>query len=518
MRPSRYRQAGLAMALAIVCTLAGCSRPQHPPGYLIVAVDAAPNNLDPRIGTDATSQKLSQLIFDNLLNLDDSLRVVPGLAESWTTPNPTTYVVKLRHGVRFHDGHELTSADVVYTFRSFLDPGFISPRKGAYRMLAGVQALDPYTVQFTLNEPFASFPINLVMPIAPVNAGPKFREHPIGTGPYEFVSYTTDDQVVLKANPAYWGGAPRNAGLVLKVVPDDTMRGLELEKGSVDLVINILSPDIIAQLRHRRSLQVIEAPGTDYAYLGFNLRDPILRHVRVRQAIAYAIDRGAIVDYLRRGLARPAVGILPPMSWAFDADVFAFHHDPARAKQLLDEAGYPDPDGDGPKPRFHLSLKVSNNEFYRLQATVIQQDLAEVGITVDIRSYEFATLYTDVLNGAFQMYTLQWVGVSDPDMLRRVFDSSQVPPYGFNRGYYQNPDVDRLIHAATIATDDAERKRLYGQAQDIIARQAPYVSLWYSTNTVVAQADLRGIHLGPAASFTFLQHVWRATASRQTAR
>ncbi len=507
------RLAGLLLAAGL---LAGCSflssGPSAPPGDLTVLITSSPNNLDPRIGTDEVSQRVSQLVFDTLLNLDDSLRVVPGLASKWDTPNPTTYVVSLRHGVRFQDGHELTSADVVYTFQSFLDPSFISARKGAYRMLASVRALDRYTVEFKLKEPFGSFPINLVMPIVPAGAGPDFKDHPIGTGPYSFVSYATDDRIVLKANPDYYGGPPRNAGLVLKVVPNDTMRGLELKKGSADIAVNDLSPDVVAQLRRDPSLQVVTTPGTNYAYMGLNLRDPILKHERVRQAIGYAINRDAIVRYLRRGLARPAVGILPTVSWAFDPDVFTFTYDPAKARQLLDEAGFPDPDGDGPLPRFHLSLKVSNNEFYRLQATVIQQDLARVGIAVDIRTYEFATLYADVLHGAFQMYTMQWVGVSDPDMLRRVFASSQVPPSGFNRGYFENPEVDRLIQEATVSTDDAERRRLYGQVQQIVARQAPYISLWYQTNAVVAQADLRGLHPDSRGGFAFLKDVYRAAA------
>jgi peptide/nickel transport system substrate-binding protein len=501
---------GALLALSLLGLATACSSgPTEPPGYLTVLLQNAPNNLDPRIGTDEVSQRVSQLVFDTLFELDDSLRVVPHLATGWTQPTPTTYRVELRHGVRFQDGHELTSADVVYTFQSFLAPDFVSPRKGAYRMLASVRAVDRYTVDFTTKEPFGSFPVNLVMPIVPAGAGADFKDHLVGTGPYRFVSYTTDDRIVLQANRDYFEGPPRNAGLILKIVPDGTMRGLELKKGSADLAVNDLSPDVIAQLRKDPDLQVATSPGSNYAYLGLNLRDPILKDVRVRQAIAYAIDRRAIIEYLRRGLARPAVGILPPMSWAFDPDVFTFPHDPAKARQLLDAAGYRDPDGDGPAPRFHLSLKVSNNEFYRLQATVIQQDLQQVGIAVDIRSYEFATLYTDVLNGVFQMYTLQWVGVSDPDMLRRVFASNQVPPDGFNRGYYENPEVDRLIQAATISTDDAERKRLYGEAQEILARQVPYVSLWYQTNTVVAQADLRGLDPGPRGAFTFLRHVWR---------
>jgi peptide/nickel transport system substrate-binding protein len=517
------RPARTWLAFAVVCAIGVCGwscsgGPSTPPGYLTVLITSSPNNLDPRIGTDEVSQRVSQLVFDTLLNLDDSLRVVPGLATGWTMPDPTTYIVSLRHGVRFHDGHELTSADVVYTFRSFLSPSFISARKGAYRMLDSVRAIDRYTVEFTLKEPFGSFPINLVMPIVPDGAGPDFRNHPIGTGPYEFVSYATDDRIVLKANPDYFGGPPRNAGLVLKVVPDDTMRGLELRKGSADIVVNDLSPDIVKQLAGDPALRVITTPGTNYTYVGLNLRDPLLKDVRVRQALAYAINRDDIVRYLRRGLARPAVGILPTVSWAFDPHVFAFPYDPAKAKQLLDEAGYRDPDGDGPLPRFHLSLKVSNNEFYRLQATVIQQDLARVGIAVDVRTYEFATLYADVLHGAFQMYTMQWVGVTDPDMLRRVFASSQVPPSGFNRGYFEDPDVDRLIQAATVSTDDAERRRLYGEVQEIVARQVPYISLWYQTNAVVARADLRGIRPDPRGGFAFLRDVYRAPAPAVASR
>ena len=507
-----------ALAVAVAAVTACSSGPAAPPGYLTVAIANSPNNLDPRIGTDDVSQRISQLVFDSLFELDDHLRVVPDLATRLETPTPTTYIVSLRHGVRFQNGRELTSADVVYTFRSFLNPDFISGRKGAYAMLASVRALGRYTVEFTLKEPFASFPVNLVMPIVPAGAGPGFQEHPIGTGPYAFVSASTDNRVVLKANPDYFRGPPRNAGLVLRVVPNDTMCGLELRKGTVDLVVNDLSPDIVRQLAGDPSLREVTEPGTNYTYLGLNLRDPILRHARVRRAIGYAIDRAAIIRYLRRGLATPASSILPPMSWAYDPGAFHFTYDPAKAKALLDAAGYPDPDGDGPRSRFHLSLKVSNNEFYRLQAAVIQADLRRVGIAVDIRSYEFATLYADILHGAFQMYTMQWVGVSDPDMLRRVFTSAQVPPFGFNRGYFRDPEVDRLVQQATVSPSEAQRRRLYGEAQQIIARQAPYISLWYQTNVVVAQADLRGIHPGPTGGFTFLRNVYRAPAAVAASR
>jgi peptide/nickel transport system substrate-binding protein len=483
-----------------------CSTPPHSK-IVTVAVLSSPNSLDPRIGSDETSQRVHQLIYDYLLTLDDQLKVVGGLASSWEQIDPLTYIVRLRTGVKFHDGHELTAADVVFTFGCFIDPAFVSPRKGAYRSLDRVEAIDPYTVRFVLKEPFGSFPINLVMPVVPNGAGPELRDHPIGTGPYKFVDLAVDDHVGLAAFPDYFRGKPSNDGIVLKVVPDEIMRALELRKGTVDMVVNDLSPDVIHQLAAEKSVTIAESPGTDYAYVGINMRDPILKDRRVRYALGYAIDRQAIVDYLRRGLARPAIGILPPASWAFDETVFQFTHDPAKAMALLDDAGYPDPDGNGPQPRLRLSLKVSTNEFIRLQAAVIQQDLQRVGIELDVRSYEFATLYADVLKGNFQLFTLQWVGVSDPDMLRRVFHSKQMPPNGFNRGYYENPEVDRLIDAAMAASTDEERRRLYGEAQRVVAEDAPYISLWYKTNVAVSRTEIVGVKLTPTAEFTFLREV-----------
>lgn len=491
-----------AALLAISCGSAPAAS-----NVINIAVLSSPNSLDPRIGSDETSQRIHTLIYDYLLALDDRLRVVGGLASSWEQTDPVTYIVTLRQGVKFHDGHELTSADVVYTFNSFIDPNFVSPRKGAYRSLKSVDAVDPYTVRFTLKEPFGSFPINLVMPVVPNGAGPELRDHPVGTGPYRFVSMAVDDNVQLTTFPDYFRGRPSNDGVVLKVVPDEIMRALELRKGTIDMVVNDLSPDVVHQLAAEKAVTIAESAGTDYAYVGINMRDQVLQDKRVRHALGYAINRQAIVDHLRRGLARPAIGILPPASWAFDEGVFQFSYDPARAQALLDEAGYRDPDGDGPEPRLRLSLKVSTNEFIRLQAAVIQQDLKQVGIELDVRSYEFATLYADVLKGNFQLFTLQWVGVSDPDMLRRVFHSQQMPPNGFNRGYYSNPDVDRLIDLAMAAPTEAERRKLYADAQRVIAEDAPYISLWYKTNVAVSRTQIEGVKLTPSADFTFLREV-----------
>jgi peptide/nickel transport system substrate-binding protein len=507
MRRGRAVPAVLALLLACSCAK---GRPEG--NAIVVGLINSPVNLDPRVGADEASQKAHQLLYSTLLRIDDDLTVVPELAESFVAESPTTYVTRLRQGVLFHNGRELSADDVVYTFRSFLDPAFRG-RSGAYRLLQSVNARDRYTVEFTLTEPFASFPINLVMGIVQAGSGAANARNPIGTGPYKMAYFAQDDRLVLAPFDQYYGGRPRNDGLVLKVVPDDTMRGLELRKGTVDIVVNDLSPDIIFQLRQEGRLGVAEAPGSDYAYVGINLKDPILGRLLVRQALGYAIDREAIVKHLRRGFARVAVGILPPMSWAFEPRVFDFAHDPARARRLLDEAGFPDPDGDGPMPRFRLSLKTSTSEIYRVQAAAIQHDLARVGIAVDVKSSELQTLFADVLRGAFQLYTLQWVGVTDPDMLRRVYHSRQTPPAGLNRVHYSNPDVDRLIGEAAQATDIPTRQALYARAQQLIAEDVPYISLWYKKNVAVFQPDISGVRLSAIADFTFLKDVSRGGVS-----
>jgi peptide/nickel transport system substrate-binding protein len=505
-----------AIVLATFAAVSCVHGPTTNPNVIVASLTNGPNNLDPRIGTDDTSQKLHDLMYDNLVVLDEHLRVAPRLAERIEHPDPLTYVAVLRKGVHFHNGHELTADDVVYTYGFMLDPAFVSAKKGAYRELQSVTAANPYTVVFKLNVPFESFPINLnVLPIIPKGAGPEIREHPIGTGPYEFIRYDVDDKIELKAFHDYFLGPPKNDGVIFKIIPDDVMRGLELRKGTVDIALNDVAPDIVYQLEKDPHLQIVETPGVDYQYVGVNLRDPILMDVRVRQALAYAIDRHAIVDYLRRGLAGVSTGILPPLSWAHAPDGFVFSHDPAKARSLLDEAGYPDADGDGPRPRLTLTLKTTNTEFNRLQSAFVQQNLHDIGIELDVRTYEFATLYSDVQAGNFQLFFLQWSGgsLADPDILRRVFHSNQVPPAGFNRGHYSNPDVDRLLDEASASSDAGRRLELFQQVQRIVARDLPYISLWYKTNFAVAQRSLTGVRLTPLADLDFLRNVARVPAN-----
>jgi peptide/nickel transport system substrate-binding protein len=215
---------------------------------------------------------------------------------------------------------------------------------------------------------------------------------------------------------------------------------------------------------------------------------------------------------VRRGLATPADGLIPPIARAHEPGITSYAFDPARARELLDEAGFRDPDGDGPVPRLRLALKTSNIEFNRLQAAVVQENLARVGVALDVRTYEFATLFADVIAGNFQLYFLQWAGgaLADPDILRRAFHSSQTPPIGFNRGRLRSTEVDALLDEAATSLDPVRRQAALGQVQQVLAREVPYISLWHKTNFVIAQRSLAGLHLSPIADFHFLQHVARA--------
>src|SRR5689334_11107310 len=296
----RIAVASCILNFALLVTTSCSSTPPPDPNIITIAVRSGPTTLDPLQASDEISQRIDQLIFSPLLDWGDDLRVHPALAERYENPDPLTYVFYLRRGVKFHDGRELTSKDVVYTFTPFLDPDFISPIKGAYRLLASVAAIDGYTVKFTLKEPFAAFPIQLVLPpIVPAGSADRVRTHPVGTGPYRFVRQRVDEEVVLSAFEDYWGGPPKNAGVIVRVVPDDTMRGLELRKGATDLVINDLPPDIVYQLQRSDQFVLQRSPGLDFSYIGFNMRDPVVSDVRVRHAIGYAIDRDAIIRNLR---------------------------------------------------------------------------------------------------------------------------------------------------------------------------------------------------------------------------
>jgi peptide/nickel transport system substrate-binding protein len=498
------RLSSLVCCLSFALFLLSCSS-KPDPNTLVMLIESSPTNLDPRIGVDAQSERIDSLIFDDLLTRGDNLNVAPGLAERWEVPDPLTYIFHLHRGVKFHDGRPLTSHDVKWTFDSLLTGKIRSTKAATYRFVDHIDAPDDVTVIFHMKEPDAALLWNVsdgAIGIVPDGSGNEMTIHPIGSGPFKFVSAETDKEVVVDRNDSYWDQQAKLSRVRFAVVPDATTRALELRKGSGDATINALTPDTVLTLQRDPSLAVERAPGTVLAYLGFNLRDPILKNVRVRQAIAYALDRKPMIEYLWRDEAQPARSVLPPQSWAYDGDVPAYDHNPERARQLLDEAGYPEENG----VRFHVTMKSSTDESTRLMVAVMQAQLREVGIALDIRTFEFATFFSDVTHGAFQMYGLRWIGGNqDPDIFEYAFDSAKFPPNGANRGYYSNPKVNELIAAGRRSVDPEVRKSIYAELQRILANDLPYIDLWYLDNVLVHNKRVHNLQLNPAGNYDFLR-------------
>ena len=487
----------------MVIVLCGCAK-KPSPNTLVMIIESSPINLDPRVGVDAQSQRIDELLFDPLVERDAHFNLQPALAERWEIPDPLTYIFHLRRGVRFANGQPLTARDVKWTFDSLINGKIRSAKAATFASVSRIDSTDDYTIIFHLKQPFASLLWNLsgAAGIVPYGSGEDFNRDPIGSGPFRFVSAAQDKNLIVERNPDYWATPAKLERVEFKVIPDATTRALELRKQSADVAINALTADTVVTLERDHDLTVMEAPGTIYAYIALNLRDPILKDVRVRRAIAYAINREPIIHYLLRDQARPAYSILPPQHWAYDGDVMRYPHDPERARELLDAAGYPAKNG----VRFHITMKTSTEESTRLLAAVLQQQLREVGIALDIRSFESATFLADVTKGAYQIHSLRWIGGNqDPDIFENLFATASFAPRRANRTFYSNARVDELIREGRSTLDQQKRKAIYDEIQVIVAEDLPYINLWYLDNVLVHTNRVHGIELRPAGSYDFLK-------------
>jgi peptide/nickel transport system substrate-binding protein len=497
---------GAVAALLALGMLAACAGGDAPAPFLTVGLESAATDLDPRFATDAASARIGDLVFRSLTRLDEHHRHVPDLASAWQLEDARTLSFELRRDARFADGTTLTAADVRATYQSILDPATGSPKRGDLGFLAAVDDPDEHTVRFHLRGPFAPFLESTTLGILPRAAIARGGRVLVGSGPYRIAEVRSNGDVRLVDGL----GQRAIPEIVFRVIPDDTVRTLELEKGTVDFVENAIEPDNVRWLEGRPRLCVERTPGTTFQYLGINFADPRLRDVRVRRAIALAIDREDLVHHLLGGDARPATGLLAPEHWAYDGDVHVYPHDPAAAKRLLDEAGFPDPDGDGPQVRFRLSYKTSSLDSRRRVGEALQSMLAAVGIGLDVRSFEWATFYDDVRRGNFQLYSLAWIGVNDPDFFYGLLHSTMRPPLGNNRGGYSNPEMDRLTEAGRDTLDPRARRGVYAAVQRLTAEDLPFIPLWWTDNVVVRNARLCGFVPRPDGSLASFATTWLA--------
>lgn len=469
----------------------------------MIALDAEPQSLDPRFGSDASSSRLADLLHVGLTRSDAAAQRRPALAMSWEFRDPTTLVFRLRPDFRFAGGQPVTADDVRATYEAVLDPATGSPKRAAIAMLSAVEAPDPTTVVMRLTAPSPPFLDATGLGILPAARARSREEVTEGAGPFRLVGGEPGERVVLAPNPGYPDGPAALDPLVFRIVPDPLVRVLELQRGGIQFLQDQPEGELLDWLRAVPALAVHQRPGTSFAYLGLNLRDPRLADRRVRAAIALALDRPALIRWVLGGTARPATGLLSPEHWAY-ATAPAWTHDPARAARLLDLAGLPDPDGAGPAPRFRIVYKTSTQPARRRLAEAIQAQLAAVGIAVDVRTYEWGTLFADIRAGRFEMTAMTWVGIGDPDIYRQTLHSQMAPPSGWNRGYYDSPVMDRLTTAARAEADPARRRRLYARIQRRAAHDLPVVPLWWEDRVVVHARRLVGFEPTPSGDLLAL--------------
>jgi peptide/nickel transport system substrate-binding protein len=419
-----------------------------------VAIEILPRGFDPRFSTNNTySARIMQLIYDTLLVKDDNFELTPSLAEKFEeSTDHQTFTFHLRPNVKFHNGKPLTSADVKYTFASLLSPELQSPIRGLLDKISSIETPDAMTVIFRAREPYYTFLANLpAIGIIPDGAG-EMGKAPMGSGPYQFVSYSEGDIVKLEANSDYWGGAPQIPRVHVKFVADNSTRQAELMGGDVDIAYNTgFDPETIRALRGRRGIQIVETKGVNIDYLGANLSSSSpMSNVKVRQAVAFAFDRNLIISRLLRDQAVRADAILPTTHWAYEKQVAAYDHHIERAKQLLDEAGLQDPDGDGPQTRLSITLMTNTTQITRNIASVMKEQLRQVGINLELESFEFATLLDKVTKGQFDMYYLRVIGANhNTDVFQFIYHSR-----------YQNAEFNDAIAKLRGETDAAKMQPL----------------------------------------------------------
>lgn len=472
-----------------------------------------PSTLLPVLASDSASSDINGLVYDGLLRYDKNLRLEGVMAESWEiSPDNLTITFHLRKGVKWHDGAPFTSADVLFTYRLYIDPKVPTSYAEDFKQVARAEAPDDYTFRVTYPKPYAPALESWGTPIHPrhllegqdVTKSPLARA-PVGTGPYRFVEWKPGEKLVLEANPDYFDGKPYIRRVVYRIIPDSSTQFLELQSGGLDYMG--LTPIQYATQTDtpafRRSFNKYRYLSFGYSYLGYNLRKPLFQDVRVRQAIAHAIDKQELIDGVLLGLGRAATGPYKPDTWVYNPGVKVYPHDPAAARRLLEEAGWSDGDGDGVREKNGQKLAftiVTNqgNDLRAKTAEILQRRLKEVGVDVQIRVIEWATFLKEfIFPGNFDVTILGWTGGPEPDQYN-IWHSSKTGPRDLNFIHYRNAEVDDLLERGRRTFDQAERKRIYDRFQEILAEEQPYTFLYVPEALPAVARRFHGIEPAPA--------------------
>ncbi|RXT13494.1 peptide-binding protein [Ammoniphilus sp. CFH 90114] len=506
-------------------TTGSMTREQQEKQHLIVGTIGSPTIFNPYFSADGSSGQVEALLYNGLVRYDPNLNPVPDLSERWeVSADGYHWTFHLKKGVKFHDGVEVTSRDVVFSYNIPRSEGYTGPRASDFEKIKDIQALDPYTVHFTLKEPYAPFLSTCVYAVLPSHllekvAVEKLAElpfntkEPVGTGPYRFVTWKDGQYVQLEGNEEYFDGAPKITSLYFRIIPDQNAQLIQLQSGGID-VMGIPPTDLaVGRLfENQGKVKLHTTPSLAYTYIGYNQKHPFFQDVRVRQALTYALNRQQLVDIVLEGQGQVAHTHGTPLSWAFENEVPRFSYDPEKAKQLLAEAGWKDHDGDGildkDGEKFSFVLLTNQgNKLREMVSQIVQEQWARIGIEVKPRMMEWSAFINDyVETKKFDAVILAWsIGV-DPDPTS-IWHSKEIDK-GLNFISYRNEIVDQLLEENTRQVDKGKRKEVLQEFQKIIAEEQPYTFLYYSNGITAFPTNLDGIVNHPAGGLYNIQQ-WR---------
>ena len=475
--------------LAISMIFAG-AKPSPRVNELIMSSIGDASYLNPILAQDSASSDINSLVFNGLIKYNRNLDGFVGeLAESWKIEQGPEPVITffLRKGVLWHDGKEFTAEDVQFTYERLMDPKTNTVRRSDYELVKKAEVLDRYTFRVTYMQPFSPGLGTWGMGIIPkhllknvdVNTAP-FNRHPIGTGPFRFVEWVTDEKIVVEANPRYFQGKPYLDRIIYRIIPETALSEIEMLTQGIDLAG--LNPFQVRRMNKIPFLKVYSQPSLSYTYIGYNLKNPLFQDKRVRQAFTHAINREEIVQYVLYGYGTVLSGPFPNHLWYYNPNVNPLPYDRKKARQLLAEAGWKDTDGDGildqdGKPfRFKL-ITNSGNDTRRDVGVLVQRQLRELGVDVTFETYEWSVFLKNFINARhFDACILGWSLSPDPDDYQ-IWHSSQIEK-GFNFVSYKNPEVDRLWEQGRKEYDVAKRKRIYWRVHELMAEDQPYTFLF----------------------------------------
>ena len=487
-----------------------------PPAYgdaLIEGTIGEPTILIPMLSGDAASQDVAGLIFNGLVKYDTDLSIIGDLAESWDiSKDGLTITFHLRKGVRWTDGKEFTAEDVKFGFDTITDKKTLTAYSEDFLQVKKAEVLDRYTFRVTYGKPYApalaSWGNLVVLPKHLLEGKDltkgEFGRDPVGMGPYKLATWVPGQELTLESNHDYFAGRPYIDRFIYRIIPDTATMFLELQTGGVDMMgLNPIQYTKQTESEYfKNNFQKFRYPQFVYTYLGFNLKHPFFQDRRVRQAIAYAIDKKEIIDVVLFGLGSSATGPYVPHTWPYNPDVKKYPYDPARAKALLREAGWQDTDGDGILDKdgrpFRFTILTNMGNTLRMNtATIIQWRLAKVGIKVDIKVLEWSTFVNEFIDKRrFEAVILGWQISPDPDQYD-IWYSKKTKEKEFNFVSYSNPEVDALLEKGRRTYNIEERKKAYFRIQEVLAEDLPYVFLYVPDATPIVNARFKGIRPSP---------------------